>query len=74
MKIRIDEVVTMLMFIDGSVYLDIDSEEHLDEVLEHLESMRKEFTSDALDKQRQCGRVVLRSEGDMSGIAHRLRT
>jgi hypothetical protein len=50
MKIRIDEVVTMLMFIDGSVYLDIDSEEHLDEVLEHLESMRKEFTSDALDK------------------------
>jgi hypothetical protein len=43
MKIRIDEVVTTLMFIDGSIYLEIDSQEHLEEVIEHLETMWEVF-------------------------------
>ncbi len=36
MKIRIDEVVQTMAFIDGSFYLEIDNEAHLEEVLNHL--------------------------------------
>jgi hypothetical protein len=43
MKIRIDDVVKTLMFIDGSIYLEIDSQEHLEEVIEHLETMWEVF-------------------------------
>ncbi len=35
-KIRIDEVVQTMVFIDGSFYLEIDNEAHLEEVLNHL--------------------------------------
>jgi hypothetical protein len=43
MKIRIDDVVKTLMFIDGSIYLEIDNQEHLEEVIEHLETMWEVF-------------------------------
>lgn len=37
MKIRIDDVVKTLMFIDGSIYLEIDSQEHLETMWEVFE-------------------------------------
>jgi hypothetical protein len=43
MKIRIDDVVSAVTFLDGSVYIEIENQEHLNEVIEHLETMWEEF-------------------------------